>query len=374
MPYLYVALLIPFCMSPPAMPDLIRLVHGSSMGLNRLIKTFQTHWAARTHTGDSTPGPVAARTPDTPQELIAACGISKRQLERKITAIAVKEHRPPNSKPLWFVHDTVLQQQRLNGKEILALNTHCRLSPPETPSSSNRGGEGTKKGTQAAGGPTVKSLFAALTKATPPRVAPTLNPGPSPPPAAAAEQGRPQDKRRIQTVLLQPLPSSPPPTNNNRSNSSTSMQVASAAPSSTSQTPPAKKRRIEPTKLPGSPRSSPLQVSATTTTQPGSRQVASADSSGSSGAKENTTPSVSCSSNGGNSNSLPPPPPAQIQAPPTTPLHRIIAPTALQECNNAQRCAEGGKTSKAQLTTPPKINWQKVLNECNKVTVTVDIH
>ena len=41
------------------------------------------------------------------------CAVSKRQVERKITSIAVKELRSPIPKPRWYVHPNILVLYKL---------------------------------------------------------------------------------------------------------------------------------------------------------------------------------------------------------------------------------------------------------------------
>ena len=134
------------------MPDLIRLVHKNSMGLARLMKTFREQWGAKvmasnnnsgggggvepmgTRERSTSPSDDSAKTrstevspfckPKTPgggSELENASGISKRQVEKKIQSMAVKEARPPSNKQLWYVHDSVLQKYGIDGNALSPL-------------------------------------------------------------------------------------------------------------------------------------------------------------------------------------------------------------------------------------------------------------
>ena len=171
------------------MPDLIRLVHESPAGLKRLIKTFRMHWGARVmaeqeESKADDPSMTSAqpsevpKTPKTPQSqpnYESTSGISKRQLEMKITKIAEKESRVTSSKPLWYVHDSVLRQYGMEASTITTLvplaspfsklqlgdREKPKMPSPETPCSGN-----TKKGVKRKVGntPSVKSLFEASTK------------------------------------------------------------------------------------------------------------------------------------------------------------------------------------------------------------------
>ena len=160
------------------MPELIRLVHGSAMGVGRLIKTFRVHWGRKVLTSSSEPSSSNSSEPilETPNshqkdttKYENASGISKRQLEIKIQSIAIKESRPPHSKPVWCVHDSVLQRYGIDPQEITPLvsppsQTTCdrpKMMSPETPCS-NGVKRGIKRKTD--GTPSVKTLFEALAK------------------------------------------------------------------------------------------------------------------------------------------------------------------------------------------------------------------
>lgn len=151
------------------MPDLIRLVHKNSMGLGRLMKTFREYWGAKVTASSCSSGdPMGTRErstspgddstsktmptetspfckPKTPgtnvgnsSELENASGISKRQLERKIQSMAIKEARPPNHRQLWYVHDSVLQKYGIDGNTLSLLQVH--VASPSTVAT-GRGGE-----------------------------------------------------------------------------------------------------------------------------------------------------------------------------------------------------------------------------------------
>lgn len=113
------------------MPDLIRLIHKSSIGVNKIIKTFRTHWGAKVSINSPNPVPPAEDKPvdSTPkstnptqmQEYANASGISKRQLEKKIQAIAKKEVRVPMGRPVWYVHESVMKQYGLSQENLTPL-------------------------------------------------------------------------------------------------------------------------------------------------------------------------------------------------------------------------------------------------------------
>lgn len=184
------------------MPDLIRLVHKNSMGLGRLIKTFRMHWGTKvmaTSAVNSDPLGIRERStsptgcittstttsaevspfskPKTPgggnNEIENASGISKRQLEKKIQSIAVKEVRQPNSRQLWYVHDAILEKYSIDGNALsppltspsvatrLGSESNGNTASPQTPCSS--GGAAVKRKMPKG----VKSLFDFINSASP---------------------------------------------------------------------------------------------------------------------------------------------------------------------------------------------------------------
>ncbi|EDO37232.1 predicted protein [Nematostella vectensis] len=80
-----------------AIPDLIQFVHSSSMGINKLIRQFREFWSNKCSS-------------------LEGCKkhISKRQLERKIQAIAVKERRQDRKR--WYVQNHILEQYGMLGR------------------------------------------------------------------------------------------------------------------------------------------------------------------------------------------------------------------------------------------------------------------
>ncbi|KAK3608699.1 hypothetical protein CHS0354_029522 [Potamilus streckersoni] len=124
-----------------AIPALIQLVHGNFNGIQKLIKEFRMYWKIKTTEKGSPTAPEESRTNEgknslesrevemeveeytdaasSPQEesknpkLLEIpeheFNISKRQLERKIPSIAVREKRK-GRKICWYVHEEVLKQ------------------------------------------------------------------------------------------------------------------------------------------------------------------------------------------------------------------------------------------------------------------------
>lgn len=113
------------------MPELIKLLHGSAAGLAKIMNQFRRHWTAKCQ--------AKGNVTDTVVE--EKCQISKRQLERKIQAIATKERRSDRLR--WYVHAHILSSYGLEnslGSESLSdAENEGRVSPlstglPKTPS------------------------------------------------------------------------------------------------------------------------------------------------------------------------------------------------------------------------------------------------
>lgn len=162
------------------------------MGIARLMKTFRVHWGAKVMVDAGRdadmpmPPPTPSSLPETPQreaEYERASGISKRQLEKKILAIATKEQRQGDHRPVWYVHGTVLQQYGIDPEGLTPLvpmatpfsekkQPHScektRQVSPETPFSGGNGGSKKKGIKRKTGGmQSVKTLFEALAKSPP---------------------------------------------------------------------------------------------------------------------------------------------------------------------------------------------------------------
>ena len=108
------------------MPDLIRLIHGNLSGLAKLRDLFRRQWTIK----------CLGKTDITDAEL-EKCPISKRQLERKIQSIAVKEKRGVFDRVRWYVHGNVLSMYALDHL-LVAENTpdipsDGRKSPCQNP-------------------------------------------------------------------------------------------------------------------------------------------------------------------------------------------------------------------------------------------------
>lgn len=123
------------------MPELIRLVHNSSMGIKKLVKMFRVHWGAKQPhppiiPSEQLPSMCSPKalppcginhklaTPSSEEYYASVCNMSKRQLESKIVTIATKEVR--SQKAMWYVHQEILQQYGLSDAiiplEVLGLS------------------------------------------------------------------------------------------------------------------------------------------------------------------------------------------------------------------------------------------------------------
>ncbi|XP_078367625.1 uncharacterized protein LOC144651533 [Oculina patagonica] len=114
-----------------AMPDLIKLVHGNTAGLNKIMIQFRKQWTAKCLGRDVTDEEVDEKSP-----------ISKRQLEKRIQNIATKERRYDRLR--WYVHNHILAKfglenllmvDGLNSSDVSTETTKLPTAPPtNTPS------------------------------------------------------------------------------------------------------------------------------------------------------------------------------------------------------------------------------------------------
>ena len=295
------------------MPELIRLVHGSAMGVRKLIKTFRMHWGAKMISSSSKPGssnsiePPLLETP-TPHpsnitQYESASGISKRQLEIKIQSMAIKELRPPNNdKPVWYVHDPVLKQYHMDPQAITPLvplasplskpTTERPKVSPETPCSSDGSAvkRGIKRKTDST--PSVKTLF----------------------------ERKPVTEAAASTQFKNKSP-----------------QICQTSPTFSTLTPPAKKARPNTS---GISEVIVIQSDDSLENSNSAKENMSTDS-----ANEATTTAIS-------------------GQPDRVTTEKQVHLGTLQECTNAL-----GNTCQEQ-----RIDWQKLLLNSNKVHVTAEIH
>ena len=162
------------------MPDLICMVHHNTAGLVKLIKTFQLHWGTvlQSRMGTNPGSKDLSLVGVSPQAVVAresecenTSRISKRQLEKKIQQIAVKEVRAPSTKSTWYVHDSIIQQYKINLTQLAPLlpatpksqNSTEKSSSPEGPLATPVSKKGTKRKVTGTT-PSVKALFEAIAK------------------------------------------------------------------------------------------------------------------------------------------------------------------------------------------------------------------
>ena len=107
------------------MSDLIKLLQGSSIGLERTIKKFRINWGRKML---AEKGIQLDSCSDSDFE--QASGISKRQLEMKISQIAKKVHR------VWQVDETILKKYAA-AKSPSSSTLFATKSPPDHTKSSS---------------------------------------------------------------------------------------------------------------------------------------------------------------------------------------------------------------------------------------------
>lgn len=102
------------------MPDLIKLVHGNTAGLNKIMSQFRKQWTAK----------CLGRTV-TDEEVDEKSPISKRQLEKRIQNIATKERRSDRLR--WYVHSHILASFGLENLLVVdAVNYNSSDASTET--------------------------------------------------------------------------------------------------------------------------------------------------------------------------------------------------------------------------------------------------
>ena len=129
------------------MPDLIRFVHGSSLGLLRIVKEFRQLWGAKKASKmAASDGGNTLAAKETPSaacgkenvDYSTVCGISKRQLESKIQQIAKKESRPPDYKHRFYVHRDILDKYGLDPAALAVVAMPVSVISPFSRSSGNQ--------------------------------------------------------------------------------------------------------------------------------------------------------------------------------------------------------------------------------------------
>ncbi|KAK3731428.1 hypothetical protein QZH41_013615, partial [Actinostola sp. cb2023] len=86
-----------------ALADLIKVLHGSNDGVDKLVRYFRQYWSDKCNNTETHP------------ILIGKGHISKRQLNKKIRAIAKKESRSMDVRPRWYVLPSILASYGLEG-------------------------------------------------------------------------------------------------------------------------------------------------------------------------------------------------------------------------------------------------------------------
>ena len=421
------------------MPDLIRLVHQSTAGLGKLVKTFQAHWGTVLQNRAATGTPLAdGEVGDVGQGGVRSTrdhgsppagsgglssphvregvegenhsGISKRQLEKKIQQIAVKELRLPSTKQTWYVHDAILEKYQMDRAKLVplfpptpksSLNSVAEKScSPEAASLSTPVSKKGAKRRAAGNTPTLFEVIAKSPQAKSSATAPAqkrlkLVPSPARSAAKSTGDGKPPKKRiRLESLSLK----SPRPPEDKSGASGSSVIIIDDSSSDTHSVQP----MDESTNTTVS--AQPMDNSTPSTTSTVSVQPMD-DSTPSTGSTEpmdnlkpltNTTVSVQPTDNSKPSTNITTPSrKAQIPLPvkrlpqipaanqQTTDNKTVFADTkCLQEVTNSQislagtaNSEDGGKNGENR---PHNIDWQKLLtassSNSNKVMVIADIH
>ncbi|KAL4227300.1 Chromatin assembly factor 1 [Mactra antiquata] len=152
------------CVPEEAMKDLIRLIHGNPVGIKKLMKEFLAYWRKKNNpdldvTADATldtsklemsmevdeksdPNTDLPKVPNMNTSLVDKTdtkinyGISKRQLEIKILAIAVYEKRSNNNNQkgkCWYIKDETLEQYEMKDLQLPNTWEYVCIKPPPQP-------------------------------------------------------------------------------------------------------------------------------------------------------------------------------------------------------------------------------------------------
>ena len=108
-----------------AIPDLIELLQGSSVGLERAIKNLRVNWGRKVLANRSSSESIQSGQL-TESDYEQASDISKRQLEKKIHEIAKKVGR------VWQVERSVLEKYKIQLPPSNKLNLCPDISPENT--------------------------------------------------------------------------------------------------------------------------------------------------------------------------------------------------------------------------------------------------
>ncbi|CAI8014057.1 Chromatin assembly factor 1 subunit A [Geodia barretti] len=426
-----------------AMPDLIRLVHQSTAGLGKLVKMFQAHWGAvlqnrgtpldvgevgdvgqggvrSTRDRGSPPAGSGGLSSPRVREAVEGenhSGISKRQLEKKIQQIAVKELRPPSTKQTWYVHDAILEKYKIDGAQLVPLfpptPKSCLTSVAEkscSPEASLSTPVSKKRAKRRAAGntPTLFEVIAKSPQATSSATAPAqkrLKLVPSPARSAAKSTGdsKPPKKRiRLESLSLRsPLPpvekagASGSPviiiddTSTDTSTDTHSLQPMDDSKPSTNTTVSAQPMDNSTPSTTGTVSVQPMDdskpsTSSTVLVQPIDNSKPLANTTISVQPTDNSKPSTNNITTPLRKAQIPvkrlPQIPAANQ--PTPDTKTVFADTkCLQEVTNSQKSLAGTSNSEdggKNGENRPHVDWQKLLSasssNCNKVMVIADMH
>ena len=107
------------------MKDLITLVHGNSMGMQRIVRTFRETWGRRRlQENPSLQLIQGERECKENSDFANLSGISKRKLEEKIATISSKEYRSGDVVQRYYVNRSFLEKYGLGDIVVSSQTNH----------------------------------------------------------------------------------------------------------------------------------------------------------------------------------------------------------------------------------------------------------
>ena len=104
------------------MPDLIKLLQGKSVGLERAIRNLRVNWGRKVLADRGNNGETTGSGCYSDSDYEQASGISKRQLEKKIHEIAKKVDR------VWQVDKSILEKYNIPSPPSNKFDLHSKIT------------------------------------------------------------------------------------------------------------------------------------------------------------------------------------------------------------------------------------------------------
>lgn len=104
------------------MPDLIKLLQGRSVGLERTIKNLRVNWGRKVLAERGNNGETIGSGCYSESDYEQASGISKRQVEKKIHEIAKKVDR------VWQVDKSILEKYNIPSPPSNTFDLHSKIT------------------------------------------------------------------------------------------------------------------------------------------------------------------------------------------------------------------------------------------------------